>query len=165
MSVKAAFVVSVVTSYFNSMSLIDLDRCLDSALTIAACLSYRSPFVSSFDKRDEAKKKKMEFAARNSDHITVLRAYQVKQSSTVLVFSFFFKKMGHSSPLFKAVDSNIKIADDWNRGSLVSEATALPTAQLASFNFLPKTSHIPMRAISINQKQQQRDRVLKDRIT
>ena len=73
--------------------------------------------------------------------------------------------MGHSSPLFKAVDSNIKIADDWNRGSLVSEATALPTAQLASFNFLPKTSHIPMRAISINQKQQQRDRVLKDRIT
>ena len=89
MSVKAAFVVSVVTSYFNSRSLIDLDRCLDSALTIAACLSYRSPFVSSFDKRDEAKKKKMEFAARNSDHITVLRAYQVKQSSTVLVFSFF----------------------------------------------------------------------------
>jgi hypothetical protein len=52
-------------------------RCLDSALTIAACLSYRSPFVSSFDKREEAKKKKMEFAARHSDHLTVLRAYQV----------------------------------------------------------------------------------------
>jgi ATP-dependent RNA helicase DHX57 len=52
-------------------------KCLDSALTIAACLSYRSPFISPFDKRDEAKKKKLEFAARNSDHLTVLRAYQV----------------------------------------------------------------------------------------
>lgn len=51
-------------------------RCLDSALTIAAALSYRSPFASPFGKREEAKKKKMEFAARNSDILAALRAYQ-----------------------------------------------------------------------------------------
>jgi len=32
-------------------------RCLDSALTVAACLSYRSPFVSPFGKRDEANRR------------------------------------------------------------------------------------------------------------
>ena len=51
-------------------------RCLDSALIIAAALSYRSPFVAPFGKRDEAKKKKIHFSQRNSDHIAILRAYQ-----------------------------------------------------------------------------------------
>ncbi|XP_061172560.1 putative ATP-dependent RNA helicase DHX57 [Saccostrea echinata] len=51
-------------------------RCLDPALTIAATLSYKSPFVSPFDKRDEADKKKLEFAVGNSDHLTMLNAYK-----------------------------------------------------------------------------------------
>jgi ATP-dependent RNA helicase DHX57 len=51
-------------------------RCLDSALTIAAALSYRSPFVAPFGKREEAQKKKIYFSQRNSDHIAMLRAYQ-----------------------------------------------------------------------------------------
>ena len=55
-------------------------RCLDSALTIAACLSYRSPFVSPFAKREEANKKKREFAgsginSKRSDQLTTLHAY------------------------------------------------------------------------------------------
>ncbi|XP_046351215.2 putative ATP-dependent RNA helicase DHX57 [Haliotis rufescens] len=50
-------------------------RCLDAALTIAATLSSKSPFVSPFDKRDEADKKKLEFAVGNSDHLTMLKAY------------------------------------------------------------------------------------------
>ena len=51
-------------------------RCLDSALTIAAALSYRSPFVAPFGKREEAQKKKVQFSIRNSDHLAMLRAYQ-----------------------------------------------------------------------------------------
>ena len=54
-------------------------RCLDSALTIAACMSYRSPFMSPFGKRDEAMKKKLQYAVRNSDHLAVLRAYKAWQ--------------------------------------------------------------------------------------
>ena len=53
-------------------------RCLDASLTIAAALSYRSPFSSPFGKRDEAQEKKMQFAVRNSDHLTSLRAYQAR---------------------------------------------------------------------------------------
>lgn len=51
-------------------------RCLDSALTIAACLSFKSPFVAPFGKKHEATEKKLEFAAGNSDHLTMLNAYR-----------------------------------------------------------------------------------------
>lgn len=52
---------------------------MDSVLTIAACLSYKSPFVSPFSKRNEADSKKKEFAICNSDHLTVLKAYKVRK--------------------------------------------------------------------------------------
>lgn len=48
---------------------------VDSVLTIAACLGYKSPFVSPFNKRKEADKRKKDFAICNSDHLTVLKAY------------------------------------------------------------------------------------------
>ena len=52
-------------------------QCVDSALTIAACLSYRSPFLSPFGKRDEANKKKLYFNGRSqSDQITNLKAFK-----------------------------------------------------------------------------------------
>ncbi|XP_051175200.1 putative ATP-dependent RNA helicase DHX57 [Leptopilina boulardi] len=50
--------------------------CLDSALTIAACLSHKSPFVSSFERKHELNIKKKEFAVANSDHLTTLKAYK-----------------------------------------------------------------------------------------
>ncbi|XP_063228702.1 putative ATP-dependent RNA helicase DHX57 isoform X2 [Bacillus rossius redtenbacheri] len=50
--------------------------CIDSALTIAACLNYKSPFVSPFGKRDAADASKREFATGNSDHLTMLKAYK-----------------------------------------------------------------------------------------
>ncbi|KAK3925802.1 Putative ATP-dependent RNA helicase DHX57 [Frankliniella fusca] len=50
-------------------------RCLDSALTIAACLSYKSPFSAPFHKREDADAKKKEFAVANSDQLTALKAY------------------------------------------------------------------------------------------
>jgi HrpA-like RNA helicase len=48
----------------------------DEALTIAATLSYRSPFNAPMMKRDEADRAKMQFATGQSDHLTMLRAYQ-----------------------------------------------------------------------------------------
>jgi hypothetical protein len=50
--------------------------CADEALTIAATLSYRSPFLSPPQKRDEADRAKHLFATGQSDHLTALRAYQ-----------------------------------------------------------------------------------------
>jgi ATP-dependent RNA helicase DHX57 len=50
-------------------------KCLDSTLTMAACLSYKSPFVAPFSKREEARKRRMTFALWNSDQITDLQAY------------------------------------------------------------------------------------------
>merc|ERR1712020_546634 len=41
-------------------------RCLDAALTIGACLSFKSPFVSPFKERDAAEKARSKFAAGNS---------------------------------------------------------------------------------------------------
>uniref|UniRef100_A0A672GX55 Putative ATP-dependent RNA helicase DHX57 n=1 Tax=Salarias fasciatus TaxID=181472 RepID=A0A672GX55_SALFA len=51
-------------------------RCLDPALTIAASLAFKSPFVSPWDKRDEANEKKLAFAVANSDHLALLQAYK-----------------------------------------------------------------------------------------
>ena len=50
-------------------------RCVDPILTIAAALSYRSPFLSPFQAREEANAKKAQFKRGNSDHLTVLNAY------------------------------------------------------------------------------------------
>ncbi|KAF5277617.1 hypothetical protein FQA39_LY06110 [Lamprigera yunnana] len=50
--------------------------CLDAALTMAAFLSFKNPFVSPFGKKEQAMAKKKEFSIGNSDHLTVLRAYK-----------------------------------------------------------------------------------------
>ncbi|XP_011138730.1 putative ATP-dependent RNA helicase DHX57 isoform X2 [Harpegnathos saltator] len=49
--------------------------CLDSALTIAACLSYKNPFYVPFEKRHEIDPKQ-DFSVANSDQLTVLKAYK-----------------------------------------------------------------------------------------
>lgn len=51
-------------------------RCLDPALTIAASLAFKSPFVSPWDKREEANERKLAFAVANSDHLALLQAYK-----------------------------------------------------------------------------------------
>lgn len=51
-------------------------RCLDPALTIAASLAFKSPFVSPWDKREEANEKKLAFALAKSDHLALLQAYK-----------------------------------------------------------------------------------------
>ena len=52
-----------------------LFQCTDPALTIAASMSARSPFVSPFDKRDEADTARKEFALEGSDHLTTMNAF------------------------------------------------------------------------------------------
>ncbi|XP_039293575.1 putative ATP-dependent RNA helicase DHX57 [Nilaparvata lugens] len=49
--------------------------CLDSVLTMAASLSYRSPFISTFHNRATCDAKRKEFTTAHSDQITVLKAY------------------------------------------------------------------------------------------
>jgi HrpA-like RNA helicase len=49
--------------------------CADEALTIAATLSFRSPFLSPPQRREEADRAKRQFATGQSDHLTVLKAY------------------------------------------------------------------------------------------
>ncbi|GCC31188.1 hypothetical protein chiPu_0009645 [Chiloscyllium punctatum] len=51
-------------------------RCLDPALTIAASLAFKSPFVSPWDKKEEARVKKLEFAVAHSDFLAFLQAYK-----------------------------------------------------------------------------------------
>lgn len=52
--------------------------CLDSSLTIAAILSYKSPFkAKTFGKNNGEDSTKNQFLFANSDQMTMLRAYQV----------------------------------------------------------------------------------------
>jgi len=62
--------------------------CGDEALTIAATLSYRSPFLSPPQKREEADRAKHTFATGQSDHLTALRAYQECDSAGSRRFEF-----------------------------------------------------------------------------
>ncbi|CAB3221246.1 unnamed protein product [Arctia plantaginis] len=55
--------------------------CVDSALTMAAFLSHKSPFVAPFGKKAEADAKRREFACFNSDQLTTLRAYRKWQQA------------------------------------------------------------------------------------
>ncbi|XP_057710392.1 putative ATP-dependent RNA helicase DHX57 [Corythoichthys intestinalis] len=66
-------------------------RCLDPALTIAASLAFKSPFVAPWDKREQANEKKLEFALANSDHLALLQAYKGWCSA---------EKAGHKSGSF-----------------------------------------------------------------
>uniref|UniRef100_A0A8D8TQP8 RNA helicase n=1 Tax=Cacopsylla melanoneura TaxID=428564 RepID=A0A8D8TQP8_9HEMI len=50
--------------------------CLDSALTIAACVSFKPPFSASFNKREEMEFRRITFATGLSDPLTNLNAYK-----------------------------------------------------------------------------------------
>lgn len=51
-------------------------RCLDPILTIAAALSFKSPFVRPFGKEDEADAARDRFRVQNSDFLTIYKAYR-----------------------------------------------------------------------------------------
>eukprot|EP00051_Salpingoeca_urceolata_P013946 m.176717 g.176717 ORF g.176717 m.176717 type:complete len:1482 (-) comp17950_c0_seq3:91-4536(-) len=50
-------------------------QCLDPVLSMACCLSYKSPFVSPMDKREEARAARAQFSTAKSDILTVLTAF------------------------------------------------------------------------------------------
>ena len=52
-----------------------LFRCLDPILTIAAALSFKSPFVRPFGKEDEADTARARFQTGHSDFLTIYKAY------------------------------------------------------------------------------------------
>ncbi|KAI8380367.1 P-loop containing nucleoside triphosphate hydrolase protein [Blakeslea trispora] len=52
-----------------------LFRCLDPILTIAASLSFKSPFIRPFGKEDEADTARARFQTDNSDFLTIYKAY------------------------------------------------------------------------------------------
>ncbi|XP_024877807.1 putative ATP-dependent RNA helicase DHX57 [Temnothorax curvispinosus] len=55
--------------------------CLDSVLTIAACMSHRSPFSVSLESKERVDSK-IKFFKENSDHLTILQAYREWQNIT-----------------------------------------------------------------------------------
>jgi ATP-dependent RNA helicase DHX29 len=52
-------------------------RCLDPILTIAAALSFKSPFTRPFGKEDEADAARERFRIDNSDFLTIHNAYRI----------------------------------------------------------------------------------------
>lgn len=62
--------------------------CLDSVLTIAASLSNKSPFLSPFGRREEAENAKRRFAKCNSDHLTILNAYNVRTVARIFAVRY-----------------------------------------------------------------------------
>ena len=74
--------------------------CVDSALTIAACLSHKSPFVTPFDKKHEVTAKKKEYATANSDQLTTLKAYKV-------ILTMYLKKLHRKSNKNVSITANI----------------------------------------------------------
>lgn len=82
--------------------------CVDSALTMAACLSHKSPFVTPFRKRDEVDEKKKKFATGHSDHITMLIAYK-KWLTTYKKSSMAGRNFAHEN--FLSLRTLLTIAD------------------------------------------------------
>lgn len=50
-------------------------QCVDPILTVAASISFRSPFYAPIDQRDMVDKLRRAFCPEQSDHLTVLKAY------------------------------------------------------------------------------------------
>ncbi|KAJ2999407.1 hypothetical protein HDV02_003025 [Globomyces sp. JEL0801] len=51
-------------------------HCIDPILTVAACMSGKSPFNSPMDKRDEASEAQAQFSQFKSDHLMACKAYK-----------------------------------------------------------------------------------------
>ncbi|KAH8547643.1 P-loop containing nucleoside triphosphate hydrolase protein [Umbelopsis sp. PMI_123] len=73
-------------------------RCIDPILIIAAIMSFKSPFYSPMDQREEARKAREKFFVGNSDWLTDMKAYQEWESLKK-------KKVGQSA-LRKFCDQN-----------------------------------------------------------
>ncbi|CAO3593191.1 unnamed protein product [Absidia cylindrospora] len=60
-------------------------RCLDPILTIAASLSFKSPFVRPFGNEDEADKAREQFKQDDSDFLSVYKAYSMWRDELIRV--------------------------------------------------------------------------------
>jgi ATP-dependent RNA helicase DHX57 len=55
--------------------------CIDSALTIATCLSSKFLFLTPFGKKEQAAEQKKKFSSGNSDQLAALKSYKVRKVS------------------------------------------------------------------------------------
>ena len=90
--------------------------CTDPAITVAASMAARSPFVSPFDKREEADAARKKFATEGSDHLTVLNAFNQwkglrKTKGDRAVRSFLADSFLSRLTLFQMEDSRKQFVD------------------------------------------------------
>ncbi|KAI9271222.1 P-loop containing nucleoside triphosphate hydrolase protein [Helicostylum pulchrum] len=104
-------------------------KCLDPILTIAASLSFKSPFVRPFGKEDEADAARARFRIDNSDFLTVYKAYviwrehylEAKQSN--ISHSSLIRKMRNFCKDNFLSQQNLEMIEDMKRqylGLLIS---------------------------------------------
>lgn len=108
-----------------------LFNCIDPALTIAASMSARNPFMSPFDKRDEADAARKEFSTEGSDHLTTLTAFNQwkeirKQKGDKSAQSFLRESFLSRLTLFQMEDLRKQFA-----------------SLLVDIGFLPKNFRLP----------------------
>lgn len=100
--------------------------CVEPALTIAAAMSLKSPFLSPFDNRDAADEARRTFSIEGSDHLTILEAFtqwrairssKGERASSAFVRDSFLSRM----TLFQMEELRKQFA------SLLSDIGFLPT--------------------------------------
>jgi ATP-dependent RNA helicase DHX57 len=106
-------------------------RCIDPILTIAACLSSKSPFVAPLQQRDEANEARQRFATSKSDHLTVYKAYE--QWSKI---SGRAEKRSFCSENFLS-ETTLRALDDLKRqfAEILTDMGFLPRGQLRGGRF------------------------------
>lgn len=104
-------------------------RCLDPILTIAAALSFKSPFVRPFGKEDEADAARERFRVDNSDFLTIYKAYDIwrehylKAKESKISNSSLIRKMRNFCKANFLSQQNLEMVEDMKRqylGLLIS---------------------------------------------
>lgn len=128
-------------------------RCLDPILTIAAALSYKSPFVRPFGKEDEADNARARFKVHNSDFLTIYNAYSAwrrhiteAQASNQSTSSVFRKLRAFCKENFLS-QQNLEMMEDMKRqyfGLLVSIGFVKVDGEYKSHFYEMKRSRIQL---------------------
>jgi HrpA-like RNA helicase len=67
--------------------------CVDPALTIAATVSSKSPFVAPFGCRELADEARQNFAVDGSDHLTILEAFNLQSIPSINIHLYIINFM------------------------------------------------------------------------
>ena len=91
-----------------------LMACLDPVLTIAAALSTKSPFISPFERREEANEARLLFLTQESDLLTTLAAFEAWKScwATHVAAARSISRGGHVDAV-TSVEARTKFEEDY----------------------------------------------------